>query len=123
VTDEAFAAAWDDAVNQGTDVLEAEALRRAKDRFNEPRFYEGDVCGHVRKYSDTLLIFLLKARRPEKYQGRIATGSGPIAVPWLPPQVPAPLPVISAFLAGNLETRAVNSRPLETASPACRLLR
>jgi hypothetical protein len=28
-----------------------------------------------------LAIFLLKARRPEKYQGRMATGSGPIAVP------------------------------------------
>jgi hypothetical protein len=38
-----------------------------------------------------LAIFLLKARRPEKYQGRIATehtgaGGGPIAVTRLPPQ-------------------------------------
>jgi len=48
-------------------------------------------AGYVRRCSDMLAIFLLKARRPEKYQGRIATehtgaGGGPIAVTWLPPQ-------------------------------------
>ncbi len=48
--DEDFARAWDDAVEDGTDLLEDEALRRA---------LEG---------SDTMLIFLLKARRPEKYR-------------------------------------------------------
>jgi hypothetical protein len=50
----------------GTDLLEDEALRRAEDGVAEPRFYEGRLCGHVQKYSDTLLIFLLKARRPQK---------------------------------------------------------
>ena len=33
-------------------------------------FYKGAVCGHVRRYSDTLLMFLLKAHRPEKYRER-----------------------------------------------------
>jgi hypothetical protein len=43
------------------------------------------VRGYVRKYSDTLSIFLLKARRPAKYHigaelaGR---GDGTIAVSW-----------------------------------------
>jgi Bacteriophage Sf6, terminase small subunit-like len=66
-----FAAAWDDAIEEGTDLLEDEVLRRAKDGVEEPRFYEGEICGHVRKYSDTLAIFLLKARRPEKYSDKV----------------------------------------------------
>jgi hypothetical protein len=50
--DEQFNADWDDAVEQGTDLLEDVAVRRAKD------------------HSDTLLIFLLKARRKERYADR-----------------------------------------------------
>jgi hypothetical protein len=34
-----FAAAWDDAIEDGTDLLEDEVLRRAKDGVEEPRFY------------------------------------------------------------------------------------
>lgn len=51
--DEDFAAAWDHAYEEGTDELETEAVRRAKDG------------------SDTLMIFLLKARRPEKYRDNV----------------------------------------------------
>ena len=36
--------------------------------MNEPVFYHGQVCGTVRKYSDTLLIFLLKGARPDKFR-------------------------------------------------------
>src|SRR5207247_812317 len=76
---EDFAAAWDDALENGTDLLEDAALRRAKDGVAEPRFYQGKVCGHVQKYSDALLICLLKARRPEKYGDRVtATHQGPV---------------------------------------------
>ena len=46
-----FGAAWSDAMDDAADVLEAEARRRA-------------VVGG----SDTLLIFLLKGARPEKYR-------------------------------------------------------
>lgn len=52
--DEKFAADWDDAVECGTDCLEDEAVKRARDG------------------SDTLLIFMLKARRPEKFKDRVA---------------------------------------------------
>ncbi len=84
-----FAAAWDEALDEGTDLLEDEALRRAKDGVDEPRFYEGRICGYVRKYSDTLLIFLLKARRPEKYADRAGHQlADNITVTWLPPQSP-----------------------------------
>ena len=34
----------------------------------QPVFYKGEVCGLVRKYSDVLLIFLLKGLRPEVYR-------------------------------------------------------
>ncbi|GIV18957.1 MAG: hypothetical protein KatS3mg023_1991 [Armatimonadota bacterium] len=48
-----FAEAWQDAWEQGTDALEDEAVRRA-------------LAG-----SDTLLMFLLKARRPEKFRDNV----------------------------------------------------
>ena len=68
--DPLFAEAWDEAVELGTDELEEEARRRAFRGVDEPVFYQGEVCGEIRKYSDTLLIFLLKGRRPEKYRER-----------------------------------------------------
>jgi len=69
-TDSAFAAAWNDAEHEGTDRLEDEAYRRAHDGTAKPVFYRGDECGQVQEYSDGLLMFLLKMRRPEKYKER-----------------------------------------------------
>ena len=54
-----------------TESLEREAVRRARDGWNEPVFHEGKVCGFKRRFSDTLLIFLLKANNPEKYRETI----------------------------------------------------
>ena len=68
--DAEFAAAWDNAIEEGADALELEARRRALEGVKEPVFYKGEVCGHVLRYSDTLLMFLLKAHRPEKYRER-----------------------------------------------------
>jgi hypothetical protein len=48
--DPEFADAWDRAIDQGTDKLEDIAMQRAKEK------------------SDVLMIVMLKARRPEKYQ-------------------------------------------------------
>jgi hypothetical protein len=66
-----FARAWDEAVELGTDELEEEARRRAYFGVDEPVFYQGEACGTIRKYSDTLLIFLLKGRRPERFRERV----------------------------------------------------
>jgi hypothetical protein len=63
-----FALAWDKALKIGVTALEDEAHRRAFDGTLEPVFHQGDECGAVRKYSDTLAIFLLKAHAPEKYR-------------------------------------------------------
>lgn len=66
--DKAFALAWDDAVETGLDALEREAIRRGMEGVEEPVFYEGVEVARVRKYSDTLLIFMLKGGRPAKYR-------------------------------------------------------
>ena len=63
-----FALAWGRAMKAGLLALEDEAHRRAFDGVDEPVFYKGDECGTIRKYSDTLAIFLLKAHDPEKYR-------------------------------------------------------
>ena len=61
-----FAGAWDEAVEVGTDSLVGEARRRAKEGVEKPvGWYQGVAGGTVREYSDNLLMFLIKARRPE----------------------------------------------------------
>lgn len=67
-----FAMGWRDAEEAGADALEDEALRRAVSGLVEPVFYGGKEVGEVRKYSDSLLVFLLKARRPDKYRDRVS---------------------------------------------------
>lgn len=69
-SDVIFSAEWDDALEQACDGLEIEARRRAEEGVTEDVYYQGEVVGHKRNYSDTLLIFMLKAHRPEKYRDR-----------------------------------------------------
>jgi hypothetical protein len=94
-----FAAAWDDAKEQAADLLEEEAHRRAYHGVDEPVIHQGELMGAwvndqgqvvateapgarkipltVKKYSDTLMIFLLKGARPEKYRENLKlTGNG-----------------------------------------------
>ena len=79
--DQDFAASWDEAKAIGLDALEDEVLRRAYEGVAEPVFYQGDECGTIRKYSDTLAIFLLKGGKPEKYADRSKTElSGSLAL-------------------------------------------
>ncbi|NQW08293.1 MAG: terminase [Alphaproteobacteria bacterium] len=70
-----FAAEWVDALETAIDALDAEARRRALDGVETPHFHQGRVCGTVRKYSDTLLMFLLRAHRPARYRERPMAGS------------------------------------------------
>jgi hypothetical protein len=48
--------------------LEKEAHRRGVQGIDDPVFYQGQQVATVKKYSDTLLIFLLKGALPEKYK-------------------------------------------------------
>jgi len=68
--DPQFAALYQHALELATDDLEAEARRRAVTGVTRPVFYQGEVCGAIQEYSDTLLTQLLKANRPEKYRER-----------------------------------------------------
>lgn len=79
--DPGFAAEWADALETAIDALDAEARRRALDGVETPHFHQGRVAGTVRKYSDTLLMFLLRAHRPERYRERPAGGSDADAEP------------------------------------------
>ena len=63
-----FAAQWDNALEEATDLLEAEARRRALTGIDKPVFYKGKVVGSTKKYSRPLLMFLLEAHRPEKFR-------------------------------------------------------
>ena len=73
--DPEFAKAWSGALDQAADLLEEEARRRGYQGVEEPVFgrisreQDGQI-GTVQKYSDVLLIFLLKGARPEKYRER-----------------------------------------------------
>lgn len=85
-----FAADFRRAEAEAADLLELEARRRAHDGVDEPVIYRGELTGvwvspsgetvsegtpgarqiplTVKKYSDTLLIFLLKGALPKKYR-------------------------------------------------------
>lgn len=67
-----FKQSWDNALEQAADIMEAEAWRRAVKGVKEPvGWYKGKPGGAVRHYSDTLLIFLLKAHRPERFRENV----------------------------------------------------
>jgi hypothetical protein len=68
--DEDFAEQVKLAKIAAADLLEAEARRRAVEGWDEPVFWQGEEVGGIRKYDSTLLIFLLKGEKPEKYRER-----------------------------------------------------
>lgn len=80
--DTEFAQRWDDAIECAIQVLEREADVRGRDGVEEALYHAGkpvmvkdadgkEVHATVRKKSDVLLIFRLKALRPEVYRERI----------------------------------------------------
>lgn len=70
--DPGFAVQWSDALDQSADVLEKEAWRRAVQGTKRKKgiYYEGEQIATevITEYSDTLLIFLLKGARPQKFR-------------------------------------------------------
>lgn len=69
--DEEFALAWADVNEISIEKMEREAMRRAVEGVERDVFYQGEAVGRERHYSDTLLIFLLKAGRPDVYRERV----------------------------------------------------
>jgi len=66
--DAAFAADWEEAIQDGVDMLEMEANRRAAHGVDRPIYFQGTRIDTVKDFSDNLLMFLLKAYRPEKFR-------------------------------------------------------
>lgn len=66
--DREFRALLEEAQRLGLESLEDEAVRRARDGVDEPVFYRGEQCGSIKRYSDLLLMFLLKAVNPARYR-------------------------------------------------------
>jgi hypothetical protein len=71
--DPAFAARWEEAEDMAADALEAEARRRAVEGIQEPLVSAGKLVRDddgqpiaVQRYSDHLLLALLKAHRPPR---------------------------------------------------------
>ena len=88
--DSAFASAWEDAEEIAADRLEEEARRRAMEGTEEPLVSAGklvrDDSGQpimVRRYSDNLLLALMKAHRPPRRERLV-----PFPLP-VPPICPA----------------------------------
>ncbi len=98
--DEAYRAAFEGAKEQAAQTLEDEAVRRAHEGVAEPLVYQGQfqykqrlnkktgkLERHgtplaVQKYSDALLMFLLRGFRPETYRDRGSVEvSGPAGGP------------------------------------------
>jgi hypothetical protein len=63
--DPEFAAAWEEAVDEGTDLLEEAILKRARDGYDRPIFQGGVFVGQERVYSDSLAAMMLQGRRPQ----------------------------------------------------------
>ncbi|WP_461365396.1 hypothetical protein [Candidatus Darwinibacter acetoxidans] len=59
-----YKAAYALAQERSLDVIEQEIIRRGVKGWKEPIIYQGKVTGHVRRYSDNLLMFLAKRRDP-----------------------------------------------------------
>lgn len=76
--DDQFAAAFREADLKATEVLEREAWRRANEGVAEPVYQHGKLVGTIQRYSDNLLMFLLRARAPERYRDRVDVSVAPI---------------------------------------------
>jgi len=69
--DPEYAEAFQMAKEEATEVLEREAFRRGVEGWEEPVFYRGEEVGKITRYSDQLLVVLLKGNKPEKYKDRV----------------------------------------------------
>lgn len=70
-TDEQFAAGYEEAEATAADALESEARRRAIEGVQRKRYdKDGNLISEEIVYSDTLMLALLKANKPDKFIDR-----------------------------------------------------
>jgi len=82
-SDPEFDAAISEAMNSGYDMIEEEARRRAVEGVLEPVYYKGEQVldangnpGGIRKYSDRLILELLRAYKPKRFNPGVKLGMG-----------------------------------------------
>lgn len=78
--DAKYAKAFRQRKEEAGNYLEDEAISRAGEGWLEPIYYQGNVCGEVRRFDSGLLQFLLRGMLPQKYGAR-AEISGPQGAP------------------------------------------
>lgn len=66
--DKEFAAEVKAAIDRGSDRFEDAARGRAIDGVDKALVSGGEIIGYEKNYSDGLMMFMLKARRPETYR-------------------------------------------------------
>lgn len=71
-----YAKAFADCYEEACESLEREARRRAIDGWDEPVYQGGELVGTKRRFSDALLIFLMKGAMPDKYRDNIRVEHG-----------------------------------------------
>ncbi len=74
--DKKYQEAFAEAEVAATEALLQEARRRATKGVTEPILYKGKVVKTVQKYSDSLLMFLIKGALPEVYRERYEFSGG-----------------------------------------------
>ncbi len=105
--DPVYAAEFEEACKQAADNMEDEAIRRARDGLLKLKFHQGQPIIDPRtlpgkenfdpkfpdgqpyfehEYSDSLLIFLLKGAKPEKYRENFDLTSGNKPLPGQAPE-------------------------------------
>lgn len=94
-----FAEQVQEAKERAVDRLESEARRRAVEGVTRHVYYKGEVVGEQTDYSDSLLMFLLKANRPDKF-GDKTTLKGSKA---------EPLRIEIRDVSGNVETYSADA--------------
>jgi hypothetical protein len=66
--DAEYARRFAEATEKAADVLLSEARRRAVAGYEEPVDAKNPAAGIIRRYSDEMLMFLLKAMKPDVYR-------------------------------------------------------
>lgn len=66
--DPTFSRLYEEAQALGVSAMEDEAVLRATKGSKEPVFWKGRRIATIRKKSDLLLMFILKAKRPDLYR-------------------------------------------------------
>jgi hypothetical protein len=101
------AAAFKQAQMIAGDTLQGVAFERALVGWTQPVFFRGEKCGEVRRYDNAMLMFLLRALKPEVYGARVRVPAPAIAAP--PAQPPRKVEVVFRNAAEDDSARKSSS--------------